>query len=763
MVTARRITNLIGLIIFMSLVSWVRQLSAQGFIIPRPVPHQHPALPELTQHHVEVDIDDQVAVVEVRQVFRNGWHRAIEGTYYFPLPKDAGVSEFKMIVDGKVLSGELLEKDKARKVYEDIVRRQIDPALLEYIDHNLFCARIFPIPPNQEREIILKYSSLLKLDGGLVQFSYPLRGRIADGRHQRHRIPRPTEDNHKQHPNDVEKGDPNTEQVINIDLRSKIPLKNIYSPSHEVDISRIDEHSAKISFEGKRKSSSESFVLYYAFSKSDFGLNLLTYRPEDNEDGFFMLLVSPKTEFSNKEILDKDIIFILDTSGSMEGDKIRQAKEALKYCINHLGGDDRFNVIGFSTESRLFKKTVVDASEYGKDALSYVDKIEAKGGTNISDALLDALKMNTGEKRPLSIVFITDGLPTVGETNVENIIRNVSRNNKNDIKIFTFGVGYDVNTILLDRIADESRSVSDYIEPSENIEQKISGFYDKIRHPVLTDLVVDYAGIKIEDVYPRKLPDLFKGSQLTVLGRYSNGKKVTITMKGKVKGEEKKFAYPADFSATADYDFLPHLWATRKVGYLMDEIRLHGENQELKDEIIRLSKKFGVMSPYTSYLVQDEELMAAQPQGSGVIPATMPGATRADMAFEAAAGLKKAEAMIAAAPKDKGVVAVHMSKRSREMKEAEALTDDTFVKRIGSRTFFRKNGFWVDSEYKNEKIIDIKYGSQAYTEFLLTYPDAAKFLTLGEKVIFKYKDRFVKISDEGKANLGKDDLKKLFH
>ncbi|MCU0645689.1 MAG: VWA domain-containing protein, partial [bacterium] len=567
---------LVGLILLSSLILFGTMVYSQGFIIPRPIPPFEPAMPKLTEHKINVEIIDQVSRVKVDQVFYNDSKQPIEGTYYFPLPKEASVSDFKMIVDGKVLSGELLDKEKARQIYEDIVRRNIDPALLEYVDYNLFSAKIFPIPPQKERKIILEYSLLLKLDGELVQFSYPLHGRIESGRFAPppsrpypgppHVIPlQDREDKIATKDENDTKRLTEISQIIFVDLKSKIPLKNIYSPSHDVDISRTDDHHARISYEGKRKDSEDNFVLYYSLSQKDFGLSLLTYRPEEKENGFFMLLISPKTEIAKDEIINKDIVFILDVSGSMEGEKITQAKNALQYCIKNLDNDDRFNVIAFSTESRLFKKDLVSALEFRNDAINYIDRLEAKGGTNINEALLDALKLEGNAKRPMSLVLVTDGLPTVGETNIGSIITNATKQNKDKMKIFTFGVGYDVNTVLLDKIASQNQAVSDYIEPNEDIDKKISSFYDKISHPVLTDLEINYGKIEIEDVYPKKLPDLYQGSQLTVLGRFADEKNTAITLTGKTKDKENKFAYDADFSSPKkENDFLPHLWATRK-------------------------------------------------------------------------------------------------------------------------------------------------------------------------------------------------------
>ncbi|MFC1502122.1 VIT domain-containing protein [bacterium] len=760
MSAAKRVSKFVGLLFILSLFVTVQWNFAQGVIIPgRHHPHSIP-IPKLTEHQVDVKITDQVARVRVDQVFYNPSNRTIEGTYYFPLPPDASISDFSMIVDGKVMTGELLEKGKARRIYEDIVRRQIDPALLEYAGHNLFSARIFPIPSKGERKIVLEYTSILKSDGGLIQFTYPLRGELGNGRVQPNSpVRRGTEHGSRGHK--IRGG---TNQIISIDLESKIPLKNIYSPSHEIDISREDDRHAIISFEGKRSSSTGDFTLYYSLSQSDFGMNILTTWPEDEKEGFFMLLVSPKTDFAKKEIIRKDIVFILDVSGSMEGKKIQQARDALTYSISHLNKNDRFSVITFSSGIRFFKKSLVSAAEYRDEAVRYVKRLEAKGGTNINEALTEALEMDFDRRRPASLVFITDGLPTVGERDISKILKNVKRNNPDEIKIFTFGVGYDVNTKLLDKLAETSHSVSDYIEPSEDIEEKIASFYTKISYPVLTDLSIDFGSVRVDDVYPKDLPDLFKGSQLTILGRYRKGRRVRIAITGKVNGRAKTYTYWANFRKNRDeFEFLPHLWATRKIGYLMDEIRLHGEEPELKEEVIRLSQEYGVMSPYTSYLVKEEAL--ADQDVRVISPGIVMPASR-DKGNGRVGGVRASKQTfhidgVALAP-ESGVQAVQMSKKSREMKEAEAVADEAWVKHVRGSTFYLKDKFWVDNDYSDQKTINIKYGSDAYTELALTYPDFGKYLALGEKVIFKYKDRFIKISDSGKETFTKRELNRLF-
>jgi Ca-activated chloride channel family protein len=745
MKTLKSIPILAGLFIITAAAS----LHSQGFIVPGPgMPS-----PYLIRHKVEVEIVDQVARVIVRQTFYNISNRSLEGRYCFPLPKDASITDFEMIVDGKVMKGELLEKEKARRIYEDIVRRQIDPALLEYAGHNLFSASIFPIPPKEEREITLEYSSLLVYDGNVVRFSYPLRGQVSAGRTGRN-VP-------VRHPSGRGKRggfwNPDREdvtQVIDIRIRSKNPIKNIYSPSHNVDISRRGDHRASVTYEGERKAVSESFKLFYSYSEDDLGLSLMTFKDHERK-GYFMLLLSPKTSIGENEILGKDILFILDTSGSMGGEKIEQAREALSYCINHLNDRDRFNIITFSTETRFFREEMVPYRENRKSALAFVRRTEARGGTNIHEALLLGLRMKFERRRSASIVFITDGLPTVGVTDAAAIVRNIDKANRNEVKIFTFGVGYDVNTMLLDRIAQESQAVSDYIEPEENLEEKITGFYAKISHPVMTGLDLDFGRVKVSDVYPKSLPDLFKDSQLVVLGRYRGGRSGTVMLRGWMNGKEKVFRYNVRFNADEAYDFIPHLWATRKIGFLMDEIRLHGENGELKEEIIRLSKKHGVMSPYTSYLVQEEDKLE---EIVDVRRDAEPGTVLQRRKSGEGAG----RAMDLAAAPAVGAVAVRNSKVSREMKEAESVPSMEGLQRVRGRTFYMREGFWVDQEYTDQKTIDLKAGSDAVVNLMLEFPETAKFLAMGEKVIFKFKDRFVKVSDQGEESLSRDEVREMF-
>ncbi|MFQ5865648.1 MAG: VIT domain-containing protein [bacterium] len=717
---------------------------AQGFIIPvDDIQSDNRVVPILRSHNVQVSIRDQAAQVDVEQTFSNPGKTPLEGIYYFPVPKDAAVSDFAIYVNGKRVQGELLEREEARRIYIDIVRKKIDPALLEFVDCKLFRAKIFPIPPNKNRRVTLQYNELLKSKQGLIKFLYPLRGDIkaeraivVDPRHLRY---------------DHDESDSNTSQVINVKLHSSIAIKNIYSPSHKIEVLRKSDYLALISYEGKRQADSDDFILYYGLEQSDFGVNLMTYRMDRDKDGYFMLLISPKVKIPGYKILNKDVIFVLDVSGSMAGEKIHQAKEALKFCINNLKKKDRFNIITFGVEPKLFQKTFVNAANYRQQALEFLNRIETKGGTNINEALLTALDMHGGSSQSETVVFITDGLPTVGVTDVAEILKNVKRLNVHDFRIFTFGVGYDVNTLLLDGIAKNSHAVSDYIEPHEDIEVAISSFYEKISHPVLSSLELDFGDIAVNETYPKELPDLFKGGQLTIIGKYENSDKTYLTLSGQLSNVRKIFEYALDFpELDEENEFLPRLWATRKIGYLLEQIRLNGENQELKEAIIELSKAFGIVTPYTSYLVHEDDFIPLAHISSD----------------ETYLSLGSSPFDATALPEPVGKKAVAYSRTLRKLREAEAadLINSRIIRHVWGRNFILdKNGYWTDFEFDTgQKITHIKYGSEVYFQLLKLYPEIRKFFSLGEKVIFKFKGKFINVGDRGIENLTEEELINFF-
>ncbi|HEY7544788.1 MAG TPA: VWA domain-containing protein, partial [Blastocatellia bacterium] len=500
----------------------------------------------------------------------------------------------------------------------------------EYVGKDLFQASVFPIEPRSTKKIELAYSQTLKNEAGTVAYRYEL----GSGR----RILQ----------------QPIGQIAASVEINSPIDLKNIYSPTHKISVTRDGERRARLSFEGSGEEAQKDFQLYYSLSEKEFGLSLVTHR-EPGKDGFFMMLISPKVNLSESDRAAKDVIFVFDTSGSMSGEKIQQAKASLRFGVDSLSERDRFNIISFSGEEHLMKSNLVQATrEFKNEARAFIERINAEGGTNINDALVAAMRQFQNSERPAMIVFVTDGKPTVGATDIKQISRNVHEANRAGVRLFSFGVGHDLNANLLDKLASENRGVNDYVEPGEDLEVKVSNFFAKVNYPVLSDLRLDLGGVEADYMYPRNLPDLFKGSQLTIIGRYKNSvSNVALRLSGRVGGREETFTFAnQNFAAErSDNDFLPRLWATRRVGFLMEQIRLNGENRELVDEVIALGTRYGIVTPYTSYLVtEDVKVAMNQPPGfrerrmNDEAKRALKSATMAPSAAEGQAGVARSRA-----------------------------------------------------------------------------------------------------------------------
>ena len=596
----KRIYALLTGLVLLGFVSPVSQCRADGLIIvdeahwlpprhPRSHPMSHPPRSytplEVSYHHVTVKIDGQFATTSVDQEFYNPNNQRLEGTYLFPIPRGAQIDKFTMDIGGKMVEAELLPAAKARQIYEDIVRKLKDPALLEYADRDVFKVRIFPIEPRSKKRIKLSYTEVLKSDAGLVNYNYPL---------------------------NTEKfsAAPVKNVSIKVELTSDRPLKSIYSPSHTVEIKRHGSQRATVGFEENDVKPDTDFALYFAPEKDELGVNLLTYK-SGSDDGYFLLLASPGMDTKEKRVVPKDVVFALDTSGSMTGKKLDQAKKALQFCVENLNDNDRFEIVRFSTEVEPLFDKLVEANARNRDqAEQFIKKLKPMGGTAIDDALKKSLATRpaTGD-RPFVVIFLTDGRPTIGETDENQILSAVKRTNEGRTRVFCFGIGTDVNTHLLDKITEETRAFSQYVLPEEDLEVKLSTFFAKIKDPVLASPKIKFTGeVRASKMYPSPPPDLFRGDQLILAGRYSGKGDSAVVIEGTVNGTTRKFTYEVNFPRTADdHEFIPRLWATRRVGYLLDEIRLRGESTELRDEVTELARKYGIVTPYTAYLIVEDE------------------------------------------------------------------------------------------------------------------------------------------------------------
>jgi Ca-activated chloride channel family protein len=704
---ARMVHGLAALLMLLTMVATVTGVRADGVIVARP-PECGPVCSEPTyiddqlvvkNHHVRVTIDDQLATTEIDQTFHNPNDWIVEGTYLFPVPDGATIDQFTMTVDGKEIEAQILEAEEAREIYEAIVREMRDPALLEYVGQNVIQASIYPIEPGADTSVQIRYQQVLTAEGGVVHYRYPL----------------------------------NTERFsaeliesvsVSVEVTSDQPVRAVYSPSHEIVVDKDGENAFTAGWEANDVKPDTDFDLFYTLSGEAIGVNLLSYWSEQHDLGTFMILAAPGIP-AQETVIAKDVIVVLDTSGSMEGEKLEQAKEALIYILENLNEGDRFTIVEFSTGVRLYEDELLSASD-AQEAIDWVEQLQSDGGTNIDEALTEAMDL-VDEARPTYVLFLTDGLPTEGETDTPDILEHVSEAAPENVRLFAFGVGDDVDTVLLDNLVAEHHGASSYVRPGERLDETVSNFYAKISTPVLTNVELTIDGVDTEEIYPHPLPDIFAGSQLVIVGHYEEGGAATIELLGEIDGEQTTYVYEGQAfvstGETTSTESLPRLWATRKIGYLMNQIRLQGEDKELTEAIIELSIRYGIVTPYTSYLITEDDIL------------TQTG--RAEAAQEAH------DEAVAAPMVTTGGAAVEAAATSASMADADAAAPAQFtegdaeLRAIGERAFLYKDGIWIETTFDAETMetVKVEFGSEEYFELLAEHPDLAVAFSLGERVI----------------------------
>jgi len=702
-------------------------------IPPHPIPRPRPIPPstyKIKELAVNATVKEQVAKVQVSQTFVNTGSRQMEVCFVFPLPYDGAVDRLTFMVDGKEYEAKLLDAKEARRIYESYIRRNKDPALMEWMGNGMFKTSVFPVPAGAKRTVTLRYSQLCRKMRGLTDFLFPL-------------------STAKYTSKAVEK------VSFNVSIQSEAKIKNVYSPTHAINIKRPDDKQAVVTFTAENKVPQSDFRLFYDIGKESVGASVLSYRPEKKEDGFFLLLVSPEIKKADAEIPRKTVIVVVDRSGSMSGKKIEQAKGALKHVLNNLRDGDLFNVIAYDSDVESFKPELQKYSEKTrKQALGFVEGIYAGGSTNIDGALKSALTQLKDEKQPSYIIFLTDGLPTAGETKPLQIVVNAKERNKVRARVFCFGVGYDVNSRLLDKLARTCFGQSEYVRPEEDIEASVSRLYSRVGSPVMTDLAIKWdmegmpaeKGSVVNRVYPTDAYDLFAGEQLVVVGRYKKPGKAKVTVTGKVSKKQQKLDFPADLienSGDETYSFIEKLWAMRRVGEIIDEIDLKGKNQELVNELIALSKKHGIITPYTSFLADDQpsmgrprpDLATVRRRANRALDGLRQAESGAD-AFE----LRRAKGQFRGAAKAPASAPPMVYDPATKTEKRI----DT-VKYVGSKTFYRRGSRWVDStltaeQERNATRIE-RYGKEYFDLVTRHGKDVAKYLAIEDEVTIKLGDR----------------------
>jgi Ca-activated chloride channel family protein len=688
-----------------------------------------PAWSLLTPHAVRAKavLRDQMARVVVEQDYVNPTARPLEGSVCFPLARDASISDFAMYVDGKRLEGMLLDAAEARRTYEEIVRQRRDPALLELVGRGMLRARLFPIPPGGTRTLRIEYGQVLRATGTRTEFALPL----AAGEGGR---PIPF--------------------TATVTVNAHGRLGPVYSPTHTLECEERDTHRAVVTARGEAMPGRD-LTLLVAEDRRDLGMQVLTAR-RGVGPGYFLVLAMPWQEQVKRT--STDVVFALDVSGSMGGAKIDQARRALRFCLDRLGPEDRFALVSFSDRATVFSERLAPATPRElAEARSFVDDLEAGGGTNIAEALSEALRIARDGRNPM-IVFLTDGLPTVGVTSISEIEARARNQRPEAAHLFAFGVGYDVNAPFLDRLAADGRGASDYVKPEEDIEAKVAALFEKVSAPALGNVTVSVSGAREFDVYPERVPDLFHGEQLAVLGRYdASGGPATVTVRGLTPdGRPVTVRAPMPLDPRPGRNaYVPTLWASRKIAYLTDQARLEGETPELREAIVGLSREYGILTQYTSYYVGEE------------------AATRTARE-ETPAGLDLPGAPPAGAPAPDfsatGRGAVMRSIRLNEQKAAASLdaaegvrakdgrAGGTGVVSRSGRLFENRAGVWTDTRHSPERrMIRIRPFGGAYMELFRRHPDLAAAAALGEHVIIAGRNLSIEIVEDGKSALGPTD------
>jgi Ca-activated chloride channel family protein len=595
-------------------------------------------------------------------------------------------------MNGQELCGTIMDAAEARAIYDEIVRARRDPGLLEYAGCGLFRSSAFPLGPGQTAAITIRYSMTCPMDGERVEFWYPLNT-----------------------------GSCNREPIqqfnIRCDIESAAAIATVYSPTAELDVDRRSAKHVIASFDCRDYRPPADFQLFYESSRQEIGASLFTYWPTADEDGYYMLLLNPAPSDLEQKSLPKDIVLVLDRSGSMAGEKIVQARTAVRYVIERLNPFDRFNIVSYNDHSEAcFEQLSSRSSRALEQAHDYVERIGAAGGTNIYDALDNAMDMcatsESDPARPAYIIFLTDGLPTVGTTGEEAILDNTRHVNRANVRLFCFGVGYDVNVRLLDRLAEQNHGRSAYVRPNESIESKVSSLYNRVRNPVLTDCKIELAGFRTRDNCPVEIGDLFQGDQLIRAGRIYHSNTLvpavfgcgtqssTLTLTGEVRGVRKTltFSVASPRAGASSHKFVEKVWAVRRVGYLLDEIQLHGRVEEMVDELVRLSKKYGIVTPYTSYLADERKNLAdvqMMREESALEFRTQSKSVSGPRAQMDAGARKSASDVTIPLPSSHSCFVAPLGSADVTAYESNQIATLETIRRAGNATLYKRGALWV--------------------------------------------------------------------
>lgn len=573
--------------------------------VPRPVtPDWRPV--EVRSVHADVVIAGETARTSLAITLFNPSSNLARCELAVPVPVGSAISSFSL--DG--LEGDppatLLPRDEARQAFEEIVRKMIDPGLLEFAGHGLIKSSVFPVPAGGEQTFRVTYEHAVSGEGDEIEYTLPRSGAMGAG----------------------------PEWTVRVSLDAPEPIVSMFSPSHAVEFEIDDAGDATLDDAALGEPGAFRLV---ALRKPADGpaMSLFAYPdPERVDAGFFMLVMAAGERDADTQPLPRDVTVVLDRSGSMQGDKFAQATGAALQIIRSLGPEERFRIIDYSSDVSTSGPATNATNESIEAAAARLGELTAVGGTNINEALLEAVRPDPIDGTLPIVLFLTDGLPTVGVTAEKAIRDNIlAANAESSRRLFTFGVGHDVNVPLLTDLARESRAVADFVAQGADVEAAVGRVFDRLSGPVLADLALQASGegdnvAPISDAFPRSLGDLFEDQRIVVFGRYTHGGgSVDLSVNGRTgdgSSEERITLNPAD--ARPENAHIARLWAQQKVTWLIDELRSAGADPqvqkldsmrddprlaELIDEVIHLSTTYGILTEYTAFLAAEEGVLAA--------------------------------------------------------------------------------------------------------------------------------------------------------
>ncbi|HSJ24155.1 MAG TPA: VIT domain-containing protein [Longimicrobiales bacterium] len=700
-------------------------VAAQGWVEPWPVTRPQPWDIEKLRTVVNVTVDGRVATVEVEEWFRNNGGTIGEGDYVYPLAGEAVFTGYSLYQGDDELRGEMMDARRAREIYESIVRARRDPALIELLGKGMVRARLFPIEPGETRRVTLRYTQLLERVGDGVQFRH-----VAGGRHaglQPMGVP----------PQRTRDAAPLTFTITVLDGQA---WRDPVSPTHELAVERT---GGRLMVRPAKELHGDVAVVLPAAGPV-VGVTAVTHNPA-GDDGYFMLTLTPGAVAASR--VPRDITAVVDVSGSMSGEKMEQARSALRQLLGTLHDSDRFRLIAFSNTVRPWRDDWAQATRAGvREAQGWVDALRADGGTNISGALEHALQAASPADRLPILVFMTDGLPTVGETRAGRIIAHTEAA-RGRTRIFAFGVGYDVNTRLLDALGAASRGTTQYVSPGESVEPPVSLLAARIRYPVLTDVTLDGSPVRLTEIYPQVLPDLFAGEDLVLFGRYAGSGTGELAVAGRREGRRERYAASVAFPARDETgEYLPRLWASRKLGDLDRRLRSAAADgasptqlDEIRGEMRELALRYGLLSDETAYLVTEPMVATSFPSVPGRLPAV-----REAMVVAPAVTAVSGEAAVLRAQRAQQSMdvrslaeldAVHAAPTRSVADGPGAGAADGDTRGVAGRLFTRQAGVWRDvHEPEGLRVISVEPYSSAYFALLQALPELAAVLRVLDPV-----------------------------